>query len=135
MASKLVYVYLVTYVEEEWTKYRQEIEDVQLTVTNFTVCKFILVGSPLHVIKLLYIILIKTDRPCGSRAKNRVTALPDCRLWCQGQLQSHVVKDNKKRLSGKNPLVCEDPSGTGVNPHEHQTAGITEILLKTRLAD
>ena len=37
MSSKLVYVYLVTYVEEEWAKYRQEIEDVQLTVVNFTV--------------------------------------------------------------------------------------------------
>ncbi|XP_052226658.1 transmembrane emp24 domain-containing protein 6-like isoform X2 [Dreissena polymorpha] len=36
MASKLVYVYLVTYVEEEWSKYRQEIEDLQLTVTNFS---------------------------------------------------------------------------------------------------
>ena len=37
MASKLVYVFLVTYVEEEWSKYRQEIEDVELTVSNFTV--------------------------------------------------------------------------------------------------
>ncbi|WAR14771.1 TMED6-like protein, partial [Mya arenaria] len=36
MASKLVYVYLVTYVEEEWSKYRQEIEDLSLTVSNFT---------------------------------------------------------------------------------------------------
>jgi hypothetical protein len=37
MASKLVYVFLVTYVEEEWSKYRQEIEEVELTVSNFTV--------------------------------------------------------------------------------------------------
>ncbi|XP_045163995.2 transmembrane emp24 domain-containing protein 6-like isoform X4 [Mercenaria mercenaria] len=36
MASKLVYVFLVTYVEEEWSRYRQEIEDVELTVSNFS---------------------------------------------------------------------------------------------------
>lgn len=39
MASKLVYVFLVTYVEEEWSQYRKEIEDVELTVSNFTVSK------------------------------------------------------------------------------------------------
>jgi len=37
MASKLVYVYLVTYVEEEWTKYREEIEELHITVGNFSV--------------------------------------------------------------------------------------------------
>lgn len=34
--NKLVYMFLVTYVEEEWSQYRQEIESVQLTVYNFT---------------------------------------------------------------------------------------------------
>lgn len=37
MATKLVYVYLVTYVQEEWDNYMQEIQDVHLTVTNFKV--------------------------------------------------------------------------------------------------
>ncbi|OWF56051.1 transmembrane emp24 domain-containing protein 6-like isoform X3 [Mizuhopecten yessoensis] len=36
MASKLVYVYLITFVPEEWTKYVQEIEDMNMAVTNFT---------------------------------------------------------------------------------------------------
>ncbi|XP_060552554.1 transmembrane emp24 domain-containing protein 5-like isoform X1 [Ruditapes philippinarum] len=67
MASKLVYVFLVTYVEEEWSKYRQEIEEVELTVSNFTVSiqnvhesvKDALVHqaqSRMHVIKDWYLI-------------------------------------------------------------------------------
>ena len=34
---KLVYVYIVTYVEEEWEQYNKEIVDLQFTVVNFTV--------------------------------------------------------------------------------------------------
>ncbi|XP_069114722.1 transmembrane emp24 domain-containing protein 6-like isoform X2 [Argopecten irradians] len=36
MASKLVYVYLITFVPAEWTKYVQEIEDMNMAVSNFT---------------------------------------------------------------------------------------------------
>ncbi|XP_060071408.1 transmembrane emp24 domain-containing protein 6-like [Ylistrum balloti] len=36
MASKLVYVYIITFVPAEWTKYVQEIEDMDMTVSNFT---------------------------------------------------------------------------------------------------
>ncbi|XP_033763710.1 transmembrane emp24 domain-containing protein 6-like [Pecten maximus] len=36
MASKLVYVYLITFVPSEWTKYVQEIEDMNMAVSNFT---------------------------------------------------------------------------------------------------
>ncbi|XP_062574704.1 transmembrane emp24 domain-containing protein 6-like [Saccostrea cucullata] len=34
--SKLVYIYIVTVVEEEWTKYVAEIEGLHTTVQNFT---------------------------------------------------------------------------------------------------
>lgn len=36
-AEKLVYIYLVTYVPEEWSKYLQEIQSVSASVQNFTV--------------------------------------------------------------------------------------------------
>lgn len=35
-AEKLVYIYLVTYVPEEWSKYLQEIQSVSASVQNFT---------------------------------------------------------------------------------------------------
>ncbi|XP_048753567.1 transmembrane emp24 domain-containing protein 5-like [Ostrea edulis] len=36
LAGKLVYIYIVTYVPEEWTKYVKEIESVSASVLNFT---------------------------------------------------------------------------------------------------
>ncbi|XP_061162354.1 transmembrane emp24 domain-containing protein 6-like [Saccostrea echinata] len=35
-AGKLVYIYIVTYVTEEWTKYLEEIQSVSASVNNFT---------------------------------------------------------------------------------------------------
>ena len=35
--SKLVYVYIVTYVQDEWNNYVKEIEDLHITMGNFTV--------------------------------------------------------------------------------------------------
>ena len=35
--SKLVYVYIVTYVQDEWENYVKEIEDLHITMGNFTV--------------------------------------------------------------------------------------------------
>ncbi|KAL4221529.1 Golgi ribbon formation [Mactra antiquata] len=68
MASKLVFVYLVTYVEEEWEKYRNELEDVSLTVSNFsyiiqnvqqsiTDAKIHQASSRMHIIKDWYLII------------------------------------------------------------------------------
>ena len=37
MNSKLVYVYYVTFVPEEWQKYHEEISDLRITVGNFSV--------------------------------------------------------------------------------------------------
>ncbi|KAL3861731.1 hypothetical protein ACJMK2_008039 [Sinanodonta woodiana] len=35
-SSKLVYIYLVTYLHTEWTQYVQELEEVHVTVSSFT---------------------------------------------------------------------------------------------------
>ena len=35
--EKLVYMYMVTYITEEWTKYLEEIQSVSSSVQNFTV--------------------------------------------------------------------------------------------------
>lgn len=36
-ANKLVHVYLVTFIMEEWTKYANELQELQYTAENFTV--------------------------------------------------------------------------------------------------
>ena len=35
--GKLVYIYIVTYVIEEWAQYMEEIQSVSLTAQNFSV--------------------------------------------------------------------------------------------------
>ena len=48
--SKLVYVYIVTYVQDEWHEYIQEIEALHITMANFTVSiSGICVFSNLHL--------------------------------------------------------------------------------------
>ena len=46
--SKLVYMYIVTYVQDKWEEYVKEIDDLHLTMENFTVSSFYL-SSALHL--------------------------------------------------------------------------------------
>lgn len=38
-SGKLVYIYIVTYIMEEWAQYMEEIQSVSLTAQNFSVSK------------------------------------------------------------------------------------------------
>ena len=43
--SKLVYLYMVTYVMEDWDKYLKEIEGISSAVSNFTVSQTLFSNS------------------------------------------------------------------------------------------
>lgn len=56
--SKLVYLYLVTFVAEQWEKYAKEVQDISFTMENFTVSICIAHGEVLKLFSHKFILHI-----------------------------------------------------------------------------
>lgn len=53
-SGKLVYIYIVTYIMEEWAQYMEEIQSVSLTAQNFSVSKTSLMNKQDIVFKYTF---------------------------------------------------------------------------------
>lgn len=92
-SGKLVYIYIVTYIMEEWAQYMEEIQSVSLTAQNFSVSKNSLMNKQDVFFKHTFNRRTNDASLFFQRSLTEVQTSIDAVKFHQSESRMHVIRD------------------------------------------